>query len=61
MLEKEFQYYIDHQKQLVKLYNGKVIVNVGNEVVGVYDTVVEAYFTSIIDYKVGTFLIQKCS
>ena len=61
MLEKEFKYYLDHQNELLKDYNNKIIVIVGNKVVGYYDSVESAYFESGKQYKPGTFLIQKCS
>ena len=61
MLEKEFQYYLDHQSELVEKYNGKVLVIIGEEVVEVYNTELQAYFESVDKYKPGTFLIQKCT
>lgn len=60
MLEKEFQYFIDNQDNLVNRYNGKVLVIVGEEVVGVYDTEIEAYIEAQKTYKLGSFLIQVC-
>ena len=47
MLEKEFEYYIKHQDELVKKFNGRVLVIKGEEVVGDYETEQEAYFESI--------------
>jgi UDP-N-acetylglucosamine 2-epimerase len=61
MLEKEFQYYLDNQQELVKKYNGKVIVIIGNEVVGVYKNELDALKESQKEYEQGTFLIQKCT
>lgn len=61
MLEKEFQYYIENQEALVKKYNGEAIVIINNEVVGVYETELEAYLASKENYEIGTFLIQKCA
>lgn len=61
MLDKEFKYYLDHQEELVKLYNGKILVIIEDKVVGVYDTEQEAYFDSLSKYKIGTFLIQLCT
>jgi hypothetical protein len=61
MLKKEFQYYLDNQKQLVKDYNGKYLVIIGNEVVGVYDDKISAYELSKEKYELGTFLIQLCT
>ena len=60
MLEREFQYYKDHQKELVEKYNGKFLVITNNKVVGIYDTELEAYTTAKKSYKAGTFLIQHC-
>lgn len=61
MLDKEFKYYLDHQDELVKQYNGKTLVIVQDKVVGVYDNEEQAYFESMKKYKLGTFLIQLCS
>ena len=61
MLEKEFQYYLDHQNELVKKYDGRYLVIKDKNVVGDYDSYEEALFTSQEQYEMGTFLIQKCS
>ena len=58
-LESEFQYYIDHQNELVSKYEGKFIVIKNQGVVGVYNTEIEAYESSQKQYELGTFLIQK--
>jgi hypothetical protein len=60
-LEKEFAYYLKNQKDLVKQHNGKYIVIIGETVVGAYNTEAEALFTTQKSYKLGTFLIQKCT
>ena len=60
MLETEFQYFIDHQDELVRDYDGKTLVLIGEEVVGVYGNVHDAYFDSMKKYKLGTFMIQRC-
>jgi hypothetical protein len=61
MLEKEFKYYLDHQEDLVKEYNGKVIVIVENRVIGEYNNKKDAYLNSIKDHKPGSFLIIECT
>jgi hypothetical protein len=61
MLDTEFSYYLEHQEELVKKYDGRFLVIIGEEVVGDYDTIDHAYFQSKEKYKPGTFLIQKCS
>jgi hypothetical protein len=60
MLDKEFKYYIEHQEELVKTYDGKYIVIVGTEVVNSYDDETTAYLDSLKSLKEGTFLIQLC-
>ena len=61
MLEKEFKYYLDNQSELVEKYNGRVLVIVNEKVVGDYNSEVEAYFESLKNYNLGTFLIQRCT
>jgi hypothetical protein len=61
-LKKEFQFYLDHQKELIEKYNGKFIVIKDCEIVGAYDTqltaISEAQKKAL---KVGTFLVQLVS
>lgn len=61
MLRKEFNYYLAHQDELVKKYNGKFLVIKNENVIGVYDTDETALLTSQKDNELGTFLIQKCT
>lgn len=60
-LEELFNYYLNHQDDLVEEYNGKYIVIVNNEVVNAYDTEIDAYFDAESKYGLGNFLIQYCS
>lgn len=60
-LAKEFQYYIDHQDELVRKYNGKYIVIKGTAVLGAYDNELEAVTQTSKDHELGTFLVQKCA
>ncbi len=41
-LEQEFQYYLDNQDELVKKFKGRFIVIKGCQVVGDYDSDVQA-------------------
>lgn len=61
MLENEFNYYLDHQTELLPQYNGKYVVVVGNQVVGAYDDAEHAVHFSRKKYQPGTFLIQLCT
>ena len=60
MIEKEFKYYLKHQSDLVKKYNGKFIVLKKEKVIGIYDSHSEAYNETLKKEKLGTFLIQHC-
>ena len=59
-LKKEFEYYLDHQDELVKKYNGKFIVIKECQVIGEYDSLLEAVEETSKKYELGTFLVQKC-
>lgn len=59
-LEREFKYYLEHQDELVKKYNGKFIVIKDCEVIGVFDLELEAVNKTAEKYELGTFLVQKC-
>lgn len=60
MLKQEFQYYLDHQEELVKKHLNKYLVIKDQKVVGVYETKQTAYDESTSKYELGTFLIQHC-
>jgi len=59
-LEREFQYYIDNQKQLVEKYDGKFVVIKGQTVLGAYDSELQAFEETTKDHELGTFLVHKC-
>ncbi len=60
MLEKEFNFYLNNQDKLVQDYEGKYLVIIEEEIVGVFNSDEEAYFESEKKYEAGTFLIQFC-
>lgn len=59
MLEKEFKYYLEHQEELVREYEGKFIVIVDDNIKGVFDSEIEAYQSGKLEYGLGKFLIQQ--
>ena len=59
LLERELNYYIDHQSELVDKYNGKYVVIINNEVVGIYDDEMTAINETKKEHVIGTFLVQK--
>lgn len=59
-LKKEFDYYLAHQAELVKQYNGKYVVIKNGEVLGAYDSQATAVSeTEQAGHERGTFLVQK--
>ena len=59
-LEKEFYYYLKHQDELVKEYNGKFIVIKDGKVLGAFASALEAVEKTIEQHELGTFLVQQC-
>ena len=59
-LEKEFQFFLDHQDDLVKKYNGRFVVIKSGKVIGDYAEEVDAIRETAKDHELGTFLVQKC-
>jgi len=60
-LKEEFDYYLKYQDELVKQYNGKIIVIKNGEVLGSYKNNMEAIQATKKEHELGTFLVQKCS
>ncbi len=60
-LQKEFEYYLGHQEELVKKYNGKFIVIKNGEVLGSYDDELTALKETQREHDLGTFLVQQVS
>ena len=61
MLREEFYWYIGNQAELVKKYNGKYLVIKDRQVVGAYNSALEALTEAKKRYEAGTFLIQLCT
>ena len=59
-LEREFNYYREHQEELVRLYEGKFVVIHDNQVLGAFLTELDAIKEISPKYPLGSFLIQKC-
>ena len=59
-LMEEFKYYLEHQSELVEKYNGKFVVVKDHEVIGVFDSELEAIRETSKNHELGTFLVQKC-
>jgi hypothetical protein len=60
-LKIAFNYYLDHQDELVAQYAGKYVVIHDNDVFGAYDDDLTAVTESERTLDAGTFLVQKVS
>lgn len=60
-LEKDFEYYLKHQDELVRKYNGKYVVIKNQEVLDAYDDIETAVNETAKNHELGTFLVQRCS
>ena len=61
LLQKEFDWYIANQEDLVARFNGRVIAVKNGEVLGDYDTYLDALRETAKNHEEGTFLLQKVS
>lgn len=60
-LIREFDYYLKHQDEFVKKYDGKYIVIKKDEVLGTFDTATQAVLETSKTHELGTFLVQLVS
>ena len=60
MFKKELDYFISNQDKLVKKYFKKILVIKGEDIIGIYETPLEAYLETKKNHEIGTFLIQPC-
>lgn len=60
-LKDEFQFYLDHQSELVKKYEGQVVVIKGGRILGAYADELMAITETQKSEELGTFLVQKVS
>ena len=61
MLAEEFEFYLANQDAMVEQHDGKVIVIKGYEVIGEYDSELEAFTKTVEHHERGTFTIQRVS
>jgi len=60
-LEKDYQFYLDHQDEYVRKYRGRFIVIKNGTVLGDYgEKMVAITETMKQGHERGTFLVQKC-
>ncbi len=59
-LQKEFHWYLASREALVKRYLGRYLVIAGQQVIGDFHTIGEAYRTTTKTRKPGSFIIKFC-
>jgi hypothetical protein len=59
MYEKERAFYMANKPDLREKYHGKYIVIVGEEVLGSYDDIGDAYHETVKTLPPGSFMIQE--
>lgn len=60
MFEKELQFFIANQDDLVRQYRGKTLILKDLAVVGAYPSALAAYLAARQQYAPGTFMLQPC-
>ena len=61
LLGEAFGFYLANQDAMVEKYNGKVIAIKDGEILGAYDSHIEAVRESQKTHELGTFLVQAVS
>jgi len=59
-LEREFEFYVNQQDDLVRRYQGKFVVIRGRKVIGAYKDEMQALERTAARFPLGSFLVQKC-
>ena len=59
VLNREFDFFLAHQEELVQKYRGRYVVIRDEKVIGDYPDAATAVFTTQRTFPLGTFLVQK--
>lgn len=60
MFDTELDFFIRNQDDLVRQYANKVLVLIGEQIIGVYQTPLEAFLETAKTHTPGTFMLQRC-
>lgn len=60
MFKEELAFFVANQERLVNEHQGKVLAIKGSEILGVYETPLQAYLETKRQHEPGTFMIQLC-
>ena len=59
--QQDFDFFIAHYDEFFQKYGHKFIVIRLKEVIGIYDTEVDAVNETSKKYPIGTFIVQECN
>lgn len=60
MFQEELNFFKENQDELVEKYGGKTLAIKGEEVIGAYDSPLEALKEASKNHEMGSFMIQPC-
>lgn len=60
-LKKNLDWYIANQKELAAKYDGKILLIVNQQLIGVFDSMSGAYAEAVKSHEPSTFTLQPCS
>jgi hypothetical protein len=60
VFNQEFTFFVKNQERLVKQFRGKAVVIKGDEIIGDYDSPLEAYLVVQRNNQLGDVMIQMC-
>ena len=58
-IDADFDYYVQHQSELVAKYDGKYVVIANREVFGAYDNLDDAFNAGNREYGAGNFFLHQ--
>lgn len=61
MFDRELNFFVKNQERLVKEHLGKALAIKGEDILGVYDSPLEAYLEMQRRQQLGTVMIQVCT
>ena len=59
-LEREFEFYLEHQNRFLPEHEGKYLLIRDRQLVGAFETEIDALRKGVERFSLGTFLVQKC-
>lgn len=60
-MKENLDFFIENQAELVRKYDGKVLVIKDLQVVGAFGNPLQAYLEACKQYELGTFSLQPCT